>query len=266
MPKRAISFSVYISVVLIFLFHSPPLHAHSQTLLIPELTERGLPKRYIESVFNHPDFNRFRNPRLASCTGVRRGTPDYESVVRRGKINRAVDYYEKHKTAFEGVRNKVPAEYILAIIGTETNFGIYLGSCYVMRQLYSIYTQNRARKKRDFALEQIAALLRVAQDQKWSTEKLLSLRGSSAGAFGLGHFIPTSFRFAVDGNKDGVINLEDPADAIPSIANYLVRHGWDTNSPQKAIFRYNPDRKYVRKILDLADKIRDSIKKSPRAS
>ena len=60
-----------------------------------------------------------------------------------------------------------------------------------------------------------------------------SLKGSYAGAIGLPQFMPSSIRkFAVDFDGDGKIDLRNsPVDAIGSIANFLVNHGWQTGLP-----------------------------------
>ncbi|TDC74857.1 C40 family peptidase [Actinomadura sp. 7K507] len=54
--------------------------------------------------------------------------------------------------------------------------------------------------------------------------------------------------FAVDGNDDGWADVHDPADAIPGAARYLLAHGAPAD-PHKALFAYNPDTAYVRKVL-----------------
>jgi len=57
---------------------------------------------------------------------------------------------------------------------------------------------------------------------------VFSVRGSYAGAIGIPQFMPGSYRrYAVDFDGDGAIDLRaSPADAIGSVANFLVKHGW----------------------------------------
>ena len=61
----------------------------------------------------------------------------------------------------------------------------------------------------------------------------MRVKGSAAGAVGMGQFIPTSYRdFAVDGDGDERIDLfHSSADNLASIANYLARHGWRADEP-----------------------------------
>jgi membrane-bound lytic murein transglycosylase B len=56
----------------------------------------------------------------------------------------------------------------------------------------------------------------------------LSLLGSFAGAVGLPQFMPGSIlEYGVDFDNDGHIDLRNsPVDAIGSVANFLVNHGW----------------------------------------
>ena len=57
---------------------------------------------------------------------------------------------------------------------------------------------------------------------------LAELKGSYAGAMGLGQFMPSSYRaYAKDYEGDGIIDIwTNPNDAIMSVANYFVAHGW----------------------------------------
>jgi membrane-bound lytic murein transglycosylase B len=55
-----------------------------------------------------------------------------------------------------------------------------------------------------------------------------TVRGSFAGAIGLGQFMPTSlFAYGKDGNGDGHVDIvECEADGAASVANFLLQHGW----------------------------------------
>jgi peptidoglycan DL-endopeptidase CwlO len=52
----------------------------------------------------------------------------------------------------------------------------------------------------------------------------------------------------VDGDGDGWVDVHDPADAIPAAARYLLDHGAPGNL-SRAVFAYNPDSGYVRRVM-----------------
>jgi membrane-bound lytic murein transglycosylase B len=72
---------------------------------------------------------------------------------------------------------------------------------------------------------------------------------SYAGAQGPMQFLPSTFRrYGVDGDGDGVSNINDVEDAIHSAANYLKASGAH-NSINTALFAYNRSSSYVNKVL-----------------
>ena len=70
------------------------------------------------------------------------------------------------------------------------------------------------------------------------------MRGSYAGAMGLGQFMPSSWaRFAVDFDGDSRIDLfRSPTDAIGSVANYFKGHGWTPACPRITACNSTPPR------------------------
>ena len=78
---------------------------------------------------------------------------------------------------------------------------------------------------------------------------------SSKGAMGPMQFLPSTFvAYAVDGDGDGIANIQDPADAIYSAARYLCAWGAGLGgqSLYAAIFAYNHADWYVREVIQLA--------------
>ena len=73
---------------------------------------------------------------------------------------------------------------------------------------------------------ELESLFLLAKEENLS---VTDLKGSYAGAMGFGQFIPSSYlAYAVDFDNDGRRDLiNNPVDAIGSVANYLMRHGWD---------------------------------------
>jgi cell wall-associated NlpC family hydrolase len=57
--------------------------------------------------------------------------------------------------------------------------------------------------------------------------------------------------YGIDGDHDGVVNVYDPGDAIPSTANFLNAHGAPGNI-RAALFAYNHSAQYVTLVLSWA--------------
>lgn len=78
---------------------------------------------------------------------------------------------------------------------------------------------------------------------------------SSAGARGPMQFMPQTFAaYGVDGDRDGRIDIYNPADAIFSAAHYLCanRGGTGPAGLRQAVWRYNHADWYVDMVLALA--------------
>jgi membrane-bound lytic murein transglycosylase B len=80
----------------------------------------------------------------------------------------------------------------------------------------------------EFFRDELVHYLLLARDEGID---VFSLRGSYAGAFGIPQFMPGSARrWAVDFDRNGAIDLSrSPTDAVGSVANFLLRHGWQRN-------------------------------------
>ena len=57
--------------------------------------------------------------------------------------------------------------------------------------------------------------------------------------------------YGIDGDHDGIVNVYDPGDAIPSAAAFLKAHGAPADL-QAALFAYNHSSAYVTDVLDWA--------------
>lgn len=143
-------------------------------------------------------------------------------------------FYLDNRAALERVamQTGVPAEYIVAIIGVETFYGRHTGSWKVLDALYTL-AFGYPKRAPFFAgeLAQLFALHRVEPQLDLET-----LRGSYAGAMGMGQFMPSSYRlWAKDGDGDGRRDLlTHKPDVFASIANYFLVHGWQPGAPVAA--------------------------------
>ncbi len=122
----------------------------------------------------------------------------------------------------------VPPEIIAAIIGVETRYGANTGRHRVLDALSTLAFGYPPRSR--FFRKELEQFLLMAREEGMTPTRP---KGSYAGALGKAQFIPSSFRaYAVDFDGDGKRDLWDSnADAIGSVANYFVRHGWRPGEP-----------------------------------
>ena len=146
------------------------------------------------------------------------------------RIAGGAEFWGAHQDLLEAVSERfgVPIEIIVAIIGVETNYGANTGSYRVIDALATLgfYFPRRAA----FFAGELAHFLSLADEEELPVR---AVRGSYAGAMGLGQFIPSSYRaYAVDFDDDQRRDLwRSLPDALGSVANYLARHGWQTGQP-----------------------------------
>ncbi|HEX4929024.1 MAG TPA: lytic murein transglycosylase B [Burkholderiales bacterium] len=122
----------------------------------------------------------------------------------------------------------VPAQYVVAIIGVETYYGRHSGRWRVVDALTTLAFDYPARAP--FFRSELEQFLLFARDNGID---VFSVNGSYAGAIGIPQFMPGSARrYAVDFDGNGSIDLRgSAADAIGSVANFLLRHGWHPGEP-----------------------------------
>lgn len=130
-------------------------------------------------------------------------------------------------------RFKVPASTIVAIIGVETLYGRNMGNFRIADALTTLAfnypeTTNQAERAAMFK-DQLCDFITLVIKGELNVDAV----GSYAGAIGLPQFMPGSImRYAIDGDNNGQIDLSNnPADAILSVANFLVEHGWQPDLP-----------------------------------
>jgi len=144
-------------------------------------------------------------------------------------IGAGVEFARRHWSTLERASREygVPEEYILGILAVETIFGSFVGKDRVLDALTTLGFDYARRG--DYFRGELENFLLMARSEGMDPAKP---KGSFAGAMGLGQFMPGSFlRWAVDFNGDGRRDLWDAEDAIGSIANYFVQHGWQKGHP-----------------------------------
>ncbi len=168
--------------------------------------------------------------------------PEYRaSFVNPERIRFGLEFWRKHRQILQSAEQKygVPQEIILAVIGVETVYGRDAGKYRVLDALTTLAFDYPRRG--DFFRSELENYLLLARDEQYD---LLDMRGSYAGAMGIPQFMPSSHRkYAVDFNGNHKIDLlNEPADAIGSVANYLHGYGWA--SGKRVAVRARTDEKF----------------------
>lgn len=117
----------------------------------------------------------------------------------------------------------VPAQYIVALWGIETNYGRNTGGFNILSSLATLAYEGR---RAAFFEKELLTALTILANGHTGTNQLI---GSWAGAMGQCQFMPTSYmKYAVDGDGDGNIDIWNSLpDVFASIANYLKTEGWN---------------------------------------
>ncbi|MGN1090990.1 MAG: lytic murein transglycosylase [Alphaproteobacteria bacterium] len=138
------------------------------------------------------------------------------------RAEKAKRLLSENRALFERIEKKynVPANYLLAFWGLETNFGKNKGNIPILSALATLAFDER---RSVFFTEQLIAMLQILQK-----EQIPEPLSSWAGAFGHFQFMPTTFQqYAKDGDNDNKIDVyNDFEDALESAANYLSKMGW----------------------------------------
>ncbi len=144
------------------------------------------------------------------------------------RIQQGVEFWRQYQAEFDRAEREfgVPASMIAAIIGVESKFGKFKGVHKVLDSLVTL-TTGFPRRSKFFGSELKQFLILCKQNNI----DPLSTKGSYAGAMGFPQFISSSYRsYAVDFSGDGKTDLiNQPVDAIGSIANYFIENGWQPN-------------------------------------
>jgi membrane-bound lytic murein transglycosylase B len=182
------------------------------------------------------------------------------------RIERGVAFFKTNKDLMMAVTDSfgVDPMLLLSISGIESNHGNNHGGFLVFSALYT--TIHTLPNRENWAAKELAAFLLYCYQDKIDPH---SLSGSYAGAFGFGQFIPSSFNhYAIDFNGDDVRQPYEWPDVLASIANYLLKNGYDPKEKEtkkgsknwNSIYAYNHSENYVEVVLELSEEYRKRIK------
>ncbi len=219
--------------------------------IVFELSGTGaLTPDYVKNVFG--DSRLVLDPSVIPKKAVPNEDPYVDpkfALLRPESVERGRVFYEANHDTFEKARKQygVDPVVIASIFRLETNFGNFRGKRSVLNSLYSMYVLMP--RRRIWAFGEMQSFLIICSREGWDT---YSVFGSTAGAFGMPQFEPSSYlQFAVDGDGDGCIDLWDSADAVMSTAHYLRANGWGKTyaARYRAVYAYNHSKAYVHAVF-----------------
>ncbi len=223
----------------------PPYQTQAEVIrFIDEMvSKRGFERSELEQLFAQAHYSegvvKLMTPAIAPTGTVVKNWRVYRSrFIEPRRISAGVQFWHDHAETLTRAANEfgVPEEIIVGIIGVETIYGRNTGDFRLIDTLTTLAFDypKTGRDRSAFFREQLEDYLLFARSNDID---LLALRGSFAGAIGMPQFMPGSYRrYGIDYDGDGHTDLLASADdAIGSVANFLVQHGWQrglaTNYP-----------------------------------
>jgi len=172
------------------------------------------------------------------------------------KVNNGKNLFIKNSNLILNVESEfnVEKELLLSLMGIETNFGQYLGK---MDILSSLATLSFDKRRSEFFTNELIIILKLIDSGVVDADILY---GSWAGAFGNFQFMPSTIKnYALDYNKDELIDLKSTKDSFASAANYINKLGWKKENPcfYKIKLKENIPNKYLNTS---AKKIKNKMK------
>ncbi|RMF07049.1 hypothetical protein D6764_00730 [Candidatus Woesearchaeota archaeon] len=217
-----------------------------------------------------------------------KGELSWSEVYKRNRIDvlekKAKKFFEQYREHLEAAAEKygVDARVITGILGEETGFGHrqFRGDYSWPATFMTIYARSGSKRWKEFALRELASLIKYARIKGIPADKLYDEKSSYAGAYGMGQFIPSSLLETFVG-KSGRIEDADPWDVVDNIyavANYLANNtrrvkdengkfhsgrwkpgeGWDVGARKGnywAVRAYNNSHTYARIVFHIASSI-----------
>ncbi len=194
-----------------------------------EAVENGVSAQTLDSAF-------FDVRLLPSVISFDRKQPEFrqdfqsyiDNAINALRIRKARRMLQNHKKIFDEISAKygVPAPYLVAFWGMETDFGNSAGRFSIINALATLAYDTR---RPDFFRSELMKAIRLIQ-KGVPPEKM---KGSWAGAMGNFQFMPSTYlEYGVDYDGDGFVDLWNSLpDALASAANYLSSEGWNPKLP-----------------------------------
>ena len=143
--------------------------------------------------------------------------------VNQTRLNNGYDTLKQNTSLLNKVSQKygVPNYILVSFLGLESNYGNYTGKLSLIQSLATLAFDPR---RSDFFTRELVTLLKLIDKGKIP----IDAKGSWAGAMGAVQFMPSNVQaYAVDADKDGIVDLwNSQEDIYSSAANFLKHLGW----------------------------------------
>ena len=252
----------------IFLFGGESLEKDlAYRMVLDNLIGSGIPDEFVKEAFTHKSIKiHMEIPKRFTHSYEKKPWEEYRKIfVKESRIAAGAQFYAENKDLLNHLvkKYKVDPFIVITIAGVESNYGSHHQQYSVFNSLYTQVHEMPKRAK--WASKELAEFLKYCFNDHLDPQEI---GGSYAGAFGYGQFIPSSFnRYSVDFNGDGIRQPYNWPDVLGSIANYLKRNGYQSNSTNrkrngdiwKAIYAYNHADNYVMAVLELSQIIKERV-------
>ena len=203
------------------------------------VADHGFDRAYVESLIANAERKQSILDAISRPAEKTKTWGEYRKIfLGEKRIKQGKQFLQEHQATLARAEQEfgVPANIIAAIIGVETRYGRYKGSYRVLDALATLAFDYPPRSK--FFSSELEHYLQLVKEQNFDAQKVM---GSYAGAMGYGQFISSSYRhYAIDFDGDGVADIvNNPVDAIGSVANYFKKHGWRSGEPVTVAAKFN---------------------------
>ena len=219
------------AVTCVFLFNSLGASADyrdhpNAAALIERVAAKGVDRDWLNAALGEATKQESILKAIARPAEKSKPWSEYQDIfLTERRTKEGIKFWHENRDALDRVSAEtgVPSEIIVAIIGVETYYGRITGGYRVIDALSTLAFDYPRRSP--FFTKELEVFLALAYE---SELPLTDMKGSYAGAMGLGQFMPSSYTaYAKDFEGDGVIDIwTNPNDAVMSVANYFVAHGW----------------------------------------
>jgi len=194
-------------------------------------------------------------------------------------------YFEFIETLMEAERKyKVNKEIIVGILEKETKLGVVKLKYNLLEVLLAQATHyinnptqdyvgyqkqsKRIKRLRKSAIRSIVHTIKFCIDNNIKDPSFI--KSNFVGAIGFPQFMPFNLYLAKDGDGDKIADLNNPRDAIMSIANFLNSNGWSKKYNlqnkehqkiiEKKLMAYNSSPTYTNAVFLIAQKLEKLVK------